>query len=236
MNFFKKFGKKQEPQPEHGRPLTVNQIVKSISFDRTDCEQKIDRESEQGWLNKDFVAHLLKLTPPVNWNFDLTQPQKAEDYYEAECTSFNGKLLSMEVTTVDGREALIGLFKYRDPENPKGRLFVGIIWIPFKNCTVMVNVESKERGTTGLREAMVFVQEPGPEPEFAPEPIKVSSAEEMFAHMAKQPLKILPSDAPKWDEKFPEHPLTLVRSRLKTVAQTLKLSECFDELQPFRIG
>lgn len=233
MNFF---GKLISGGKNKSDNLSPNKLLKSITFDLKDCELLVDKEYELGWLNKDYVGHALKLNPPVTWDFDLRQPQKAEDHYEQECAGFNGKMLSADVIEIDGKEALMGIFKYRSADNPRARMYVGIIWIPFTECTVMLNVEALERGITGLRESIVALEEPQPEPEFAPDPITVSSVDEMFAHMAKQPLIILPSDDPKWDAKFPEHPLSLVRARLKRVIETFQLPEYFRTLEPWRIG
>ncbi len=233
MNFFKNLAGAGKGKSHN---MTEKELLRAITFDLKDCELKVDKEYELGWLNKDYVGHMLKITPTVSWKFDLRQPQKAEDHYEEECAGFNGKMLSTEVIEVDGVEALMGVFKYRAPDNVRGRMFVGIIWIPFADCTIMLNVEAIESGITGVRESLVAISEPLPVPEFAPDPIHVSSVEEMFAHMGKQPLTILPSDDPKWDAKFPDHPLSLVRARLKRVVETLKLPEYFKGLEPFRVS
>lgn len=225
--------------------------IDSLKFDLTKCEQ-VDRSAEQKvWINhEDGVAHLLKFySEPVEWQFDLTNIEGPRKFYGEQCASVGGAMLSMDILNVNNMEVLRGVFKYRSPvPQSLAMMTVGILWIPFSNITYQLNVESLERGTTGMREAAVQMLDPSeypdptvlercPWPQMDPEaePIVVNSAEEMFERMRQTKLRALPSDDQQFDEMFPHHPLSLVRSRLNVIIDTLKIDKMmWESLKPFR--
>lgn len=237
MGIFKKLfgGKDNQPQ----RNLTANMVLKAITFDSPQRRIAIDETNQVCYLSKENVAYLLRLNSAPDWNFDLRTLDGARNFYGNQCAEAKGAMLLLELGKADGAEMLRGIFKYRSPQNPLAIMYAGIIWIPFMECCLQINIEAVEQGTTGIREAIVCsmmmedetLQE---EESFAP-PIKVDSAEDMFKHMGAQPLRVISSDDEKWDEKFPEHPLSLVRRHLKTVTETIKLEKSMHELTPFRI-
>src|SRR5262249_39065934 len=113
--------------------------------------------------------------------------------------------------------------------------FVAILWLPFESWNAQLNIEAMERGTTGAREAAVLLLEPDRFPKADPnEAVRVSSVDEMFARMRARPLAPLPSDDPKYDDAFPEHPLSQVRSRLSEILPTIRFHVEKKALAPFR--
>lgn len=220
--------------------------INSISFDLTDCSlHHSDDKNERGWTNEYGVAHLLRFhqTPP-QWPFDLSNPDGARKFYSEQCASNGGVMLTMDIQTIDNIEVLRGIFKYRAPmPTSLAMYFVGILWIPFSNYNYQLNIEAMEQGTTGMREAVVYAMNPDRYADLMsaateePEPVQVSSAEEMYAHMRSKSLRSLPSDEEQYDSLFPDHPLSLVRGRLAKVCDTLKMDKMWwQELKPFRIS
>jgi hypothetical protein len=224
--------------------------IDSIKFDLTNCES-VERNAERkGWMNSDGVAHLLTFRQgPIDWPFDLTDLEGARQFYGDQCASVGGVMLSMDVLDIDKVEVLQGLFKYRAPI-PKSlaMMSVGILWIPFSNFRYQLNIEAMERGTTGMREAMVYAMGesrypdptllqrcPWPEMKEA-EPVPADSAEDMFDRMRASPLHKLPADDAQFDDMFPAHPLSLVRRRMKAVADTLQVDKMFwQSFKPYRL-
>lgn len=210
----------------------------SLSFDLDGCVLRQEGPGQRLWMNGDGVAHLLRYsdTPPA-WTFDLTQPSSASEFYGQQCASMGGAMLSLAVTAAGGREALAGLFKYRAPvEGSLAMYFVGIIWVPFQTCTFQINVEAVETGTTGLREAAVMLAEPDSQPLSFEPPVVVSSAEELFAKMRSKQLSAIPADDERWDQSFPDHPLSRVRARLSRVSESLRFADDTRSLAAFRLG
>jgi hypothetical protein len=215
--------------------------INSLSFDLTDCDLLEDGPSQKFWLSKEGVCYGLQYhaaTPA--WEFDLTNADVPRAFFKQQCADNGGAMLSMDTTSLDGMEVLRGLFKYRSIEaNSMGMMFVGIIWIPFSNYMYQLNIEALERGTTGFREAAIALIHPEmrSRDQEEQEPIQVESAEEMFALMRKTPVRALLSDEERFDEKFPNHPLSLVRKRMKVVSDSLRMDKTWwQSLKPFRIS
>jgi hypothetical protein len=213
--------------------------IESLTFDLTECSLREESESHRGWMNSAGVVLLLRFhSGPPHWEFDLTEPDVAAEFYRKQCADNGGVMLSMEVTTVAGVEALRGLFKYRAPvPGSLSMYYVGILWLPFEECRFQVNIEAMESGPTGFREAAVMMIEgdrwPKP-PEDTP-PIVLKSAEELFEKLGSSPVRQIPSDDEQYDHSFPDHPLTQVRARLAEVVATAQWKANTGQLTPFRV-
>ncbi len=213
--------------------------LNSVQFDLGDSTMREESAEHQGWANAAGVYHVLRVTPRrTSWPFDLRDKAAAIAFYSNQCVENGGVMLSMDVVQVGTHEALQGVFKYRAPiPGSLAMMFVGILWIPYQDWIAQINVESLERGTTGMREAAVMMIEGDnwPRPEMDAEPVAVNSADEMFSLMAAQPLRVLLSDAEKYDATFPDHPLSKVRERMEQVKDSLKIVASASELAPFRL-
>ncbi len=58
MNFFKNLAGAGKGKSHN---MTEKELLRAITFDLKDCELKVDKEYELGWLNKDYVGHMLKI-------------------------------------------------------------------------------------------------------------------------------------------------------------------------------
>jgi hypothetical protein len=210
-----------------------------LTFDLAGCSLEEQSASHRGWMNAAGIAHRLQFQAgPPDWPFDLTMPEAAAEYYRQQCAAMGGAMVSMEVTTAAGAEALAGLFKYRAPAPYNlAMYYVGILWLPFREVNFRVNVEAMERGTTGTREAAVMVIEGDrwPKPPSDAPPILLKSAEELFERLGSSPVRRLPSDDAHYDSMFPDHPLSQVRARLADVRATARLDAGAGMLKPFRV-
>jgi hypothetical protein len=190
-------------------------------------------------MNADHVAHMLRFNRgSINWPFDLTNPAAATEFYRNQCADNGGVMLAMEAVTAARAEGLSGLFKYRSPlPGSLGMAYVGILWLPFQDCWFQVNVEAFEMGTTGMRECAAMVIEGDRWPMVPQEMILViNSEEELEALYNKARVRHLPSDDPKYDASFPQHPLSLVRARLARVIDTAQLGPDSQSLRPYRVA
>jgi hypothetical protein len=213
--------------------------VDSLTFDLAGCSLRERSESHRGWMNADHVAHMLQFNlGSINWPFDLTNPAAATEFYRNQCADNGGVMLAMETVTAAGAEGLSGLFKYRSPlPGSLGMAYVGILRLPFQDCRFQINVEAFEMGTTGMRECAVMVIEGDRWPmEPQAEIPVINSEEELQALCSKAQVRYLPSDDPKYDASFPQHPLSLARARLARVIATTQLGPEAQGLRPYRVG
>jgi hypothetical protein len=213
--------------------------VESLTFDLADCELRQDNETERVWTSSDHVAYRLKFDRgAIYWPFDLRDLSAAREFYRRECEQNAGVMLELEVVTAAGAEGLSGVFKYRSPmPGSLGMAYVGILWLPFEDCRFQVNVEALELGTTGVRECAVMAIEGDRWPREPQTEIPVIETEEQLQEFyRKARVRHLPSDDPKYDASFPQHPLSQVRTRLARIIGSARLGPDAKGLRPHRIG
>ena len=195
--------------------------IDSLTFDLTDCQVMEQSESQRAWLSSSGVAHLLRLTPGPPWrSFDLTNLAAATEFCTQDSAKLGGVVLSTEVASAAGVELLQGLFKYRDPVRPgsPGMYFVGILWIPFRDCCYQLNIEARETGITGARDVVALLSLGVENPQW---------------ELVKGSLHS-PSDDEQYDTLF-DHPLSKVRKRVREVRATLQFNSNIQSLTPFRV-
>jgi len=228
MNVFGKlFGKDKPSQPSTW-----------VTFDDGDFQMLLNEPARIFWQSPAGIDQLIQYMGPADWDFDLDNMEGARRFYGNQCASYNGVMLCLDKETVGGVELLHGIFKYRAIDNSRAMHFIGIIWIPFENCLWQVNIESIERGFTGMREVIVFTKHPElREVRQVPEEIssKFNGPEDFDAYVKTQPLIILASDDERFDTVVETHPLTLVRGRMRRVLDTMKFAPEVHSLKKFRM-
>lgn len=213
--------------------------AESLRFDLADFELREDGVMRRGWINPDGVGQSVQFgSGAIDWPFDLTRLDEAREFYRGQCQANGGAMLAAEVVPIAGFEALGGVFKYRSPEpSSLAMYYVAILWLPFRECWFQVNIEALERGATGVREALVMMLHPESWPEAQGEPTMLPAGVDFATHARRTPVRPLPSDEPRHDEKFPAHPLSLVRRRLGEVIATAHFEPAVARnLRPFRLG
>lgn len=148
---------------------------------RDNWEEHEKHDNSVFWFTEKRDICRLLFTERCSWPFDLTDFTAAKKFYENQCHELGGALVEINKETIQGLEALVGVFKYKSPEqNSLAMYYVGIIWIPFEKCTYQVNFESLERGATGSREAAVSLMQNQAPVESEDEPILLESADDLF--------------------------------------------------------
>jgi hypothetical protein len=200
--------------------------ITDIEFSKTNWTLHEENSTNISWYNEfhDPVRLQLFVTKPT-WPFDLQNGSAAKQFFEQQSKEFSGAMIEMRVEKIQTLDVLVGIFKYRAPiPNSLAIYYVGIIWIPFKDFTYQINFESLEKGTTGIREALVMAQDGVPDDMFEQAPISIESMDEFFKLSRQNELKVIPSDDKKWDELLPDHPLTKVRNAIVEFFQNVKIN------------
>jgi hypothetical protein len=187
-----------------------------------------------GWrIGDESPSHRTWVTPEascVNFQFidsaptfpfDLTELAKARAFYDNQSTELGGVMISVDVGESKKIEYLKGVFKYRSPEpGSMAMYYVGIIVLPFKSFMYQINTEALEVGASGMREASVMALGDGPPASDEPPEI-VTNMEEFFAKSRAAKLRRIPADDTKYDDSFPNHPLSQVRRLQSHLIETL---------------
>ncbi|MEV6311772.1 hypothetical protein AB0M10_24610 [Streptomyces sp. NPDC051840] len=134
-----------------------------------------------------------------------------------------GGLIEASVKKLGGLPALRQILKLPLPQQPSGQVFIGSFTIPRRDCSTVVKIQAPERGMTGMREAVVMAKV-GPDAYFRPHP---------YAPDVQGGLPFHAADHARWDEEFPEHPLTRVRRTLEALAEAVTVEPSFAVQPPF---
>lgn len=188
------------------------------------------------YTEKHDACSRLLLDGPCSWSFDLTSLDRAQDFYDRQSAENGGAMIEIGIEEIKGIEALSGIFKYRSPvPGSLAMMYVGIFWVPFEKHIFQINFEAIERGTTGVREAAVYLIEKPNRSESNQEPVPVASMEEMFQKMREKKVFRLPSDDEKYDASFPEHPLSSVRALMAGFRENGYINPKLKALKAFRV-
>ncbi|GGN96721.1 hypothetical protein [Nocardia rhizosphaerihabitans] len=191
-----------------------------ISFDIPGMQQ-LDNTTWGNPATRDVVA----LTY-VNGTPDL--PARLHDLPRlrkrlAEHHARTGCLIEAFVVWVDQLPALLRVEKTRMPGSPVGLVFAASIVVPKDRCSAVFQIICPETGAPGVREAVIGS--------------RVSPAEMYPAHPYAPGLRgRLPyslSDDIRFDEVFPEHPLTRARRWIADTVPKVRVDPAFAALPEF---
>lgn len=167
-------------------------------------------------------------TPP-DLPTSLADPDPVRRHVAQGIASQNAALIDFEVVDLDGCLAMRTVAKVR--AEGRAMMYLGAIQLHFEPCWWCVNMEAREHGTTGVREAAVLMlmTERGDAPQPSGPPVVLDSLDDLPLPEAR----MLPSDDEEWDEKFPDHPLSLVRAAQREIVSTARVSKRARSLPPF---
>ncbi|KPI15469.1 hypothetical protein OV450_2607 [Actinobacteria bacterium OV450] len=182
-------------------------------------------EREQGvWTDEQGLVLSVRFFPLVP---DLPAPLHETDRLRhglaRSVARAGGGLIEAVTGEVDSVPAVRQLVKIRRPNTEHGLVFLASWTVPRASCSTVIKVQAAERGTTGMREALVGARV-GHENYFRPHPYGPDVQGGLPYHVA---------DFEEWDAGFPDHPLTLVRGALRRIVPTVALEEGFKALPPF---
>ncbi len=207
-----------------------------VSCDTVGWELREESEFHRMWsTNTHVYIRFQLLNVPPSYPYDFTDIAAARNYYEQQSVENGSAMISVDFDHSADVDIMKGVFKYRSPEpHDLGMYFVGVLALLFRDLSFQINVESMETETTGLREVAVALLS-DESSTVDDEPIMVESADEMFEHMRKRPVRRTPSDDEDYDDSFPDHPLSKVRSVQIHILRTLSIADVVRNRGLYRI-
>ncbi|MCW8880479.1 MAG: hypothetical protein OQK51_25750 [Kangiellaceae bacterium] len=138
--------------------------------------------------------------------------------------------LEIELEELKGLRAVKTLYKIR--LEPTGFAFLGSYTLPFANCSYVIKIQAVESGIAGMRESAVLIieeckdadEETGKLIGWEVDPYDPAYRADFMANRA---------DHPKYDEKFPEHPLSRAREYMNEIFDELEFDISLHSLPPF---
>ncbi|MEV0679166.1 hypothetical protein AB0I60_21860 [Actinosynnema sp. NPDC050436] len=135
----------------------------------------------------------------------------------------SGCLIEAHAVLLGGVPALFQVLKLPIPDQPSGQVFVASFTVPRAGSSAVLMVQAAERGTTGVREA-VLAARVGFDRWVLPHP---------YAPEVRGRLPFHAGDDPRFDQEFADHPLTRVRAWAHHVIRTGAVDPRFAALPPF---
>jgi hypothetical protein len=205
-------------------------MIERITFNTSGWHE---HERSEEWLVWGNAGDILSLAVvPVPWK--TFKPMEREYWLEdARQMATPGGIVSVDPCTAAAHPAIQIIYKR---EEGSGYRYTGILVVEFEEHWCQVTVVCGERGITGVREAVLT---PGLLEDrtikirnypFYVRPFKRSSGylEGWFTDPYDPKYKGAAlrsvTDNEKYDEEFPDHPISRLRSTLKTVRDSLQFS------------
>ncbi|MGA6162657.1 hypothetical protein [Amycolatopsis magusensis] len=169
-------------------------------------------------------AHFFDLVPSLPAGLDDVPRLR---YELAVQTAEVGGLVEAFVVTLDGVPALLQVVKLPLPDRP-GQVFIASVTVPKAESSVVLKLIAFEGSMTGAREAALLsdtISETGsPDAFYSPHPYAPGTQPKLPWHRG---------DDPRFDQRFPDHPLSRARRWLRHVLATAKLDPAFGALPAF---
>lgn len=228
----------QRAEPASTTETTTMPTLDSISLDFTGWELQQRDDAMAVWADSDgdvLAINFFDTKPDIP--APRIGPDALRDYFRQQTVATRGGIV--EVDTVRIHDIDCGRLVVKARQEPTGFTFQGTCVVPRQDFSFVVRVQCQERGTTGMREAAVMVIElPDPEYEDPPEdaPVNPIFPEAKPAGKIKGWFKdpydskydrsalYNLADQQKYDDRFPDHPLSRARRKLARIIKSLEFT------------
>ena len=187
------------------------------------------------WHNErgeSLMLNVFHVTPDIP---SMTDLEALRDRYRAALGD-QGGLVFVDVLEIAKLPAVRTLFKLGIPGQERGRVYLAGITLPFREASLVVRVQCVETGMTGIRETIVLNKLMGAGEKFAPDDEGVMQGWASDPYRPETPFSSLlrnRADDERWDELFPDHPLSRARGHLRELAAELELDPRVYDEPPF---
>lgn len=185
------------------------------------------------WVNPQqsalIVLHFFDKEPDLPTAKDLDYLKK---FYRNIAASSNGGIIETDIINLHNIPCVKTIIKI--PQQETGMAYIASITIPFENCSYVVKIQADEIGITGMRDALILdrLHKAG-EVEIEEENIK-NWFEDPYDPDFRQGTLMNQSELEKYDPEFPEHPLSVARSLIRSTAETIIFKKEIKELPAFK--
>ncbi|MEV0643765.1 hypothetical protein AB0I28_00740 [Phytomonospora sp. NPDC050363] len=179
-------------------------------------------ENGRTWVDSasgDAVSLQVNDGPPfdASWMSGLAALRKgfARMFADAGC------LIEADLVPFGGARAVYQLVKVPMPNAAHGQVFLAIFTLTKSPAYAQLIYQAPERGTTGVRESMLFMRLGTPADWTRPHPYDPELRTKLPFHRG---------DEPGWDAQFPDHPLSRARRWATHAARSAVVEPSFAAL------
>ncbi len=196
--------------------------IEEIKFDCSKMEQSRDEQYEKYWLDyntkTEITLHFFDKEPDIPCK--LSDIESLRNSFRDGITQCGGGLISLDPIQLDSVDGIECIFKV--PQQPHGMTYICALTLPFSRFSYVIKVLAAELGTTGLRDNIVIgallqegkiqIETDGQIRGWARDPYM----EQWQAACLRNE-----SDDEKYDEQFPDHPLSRLRKIIAHIKNTI---------------
>ncbi|MCS4301718.1 hypothetical protein [Chryseobacterium sp. BIGb0232] len=185
------------------------------------------------WVNPQqsalIVLHYFDREPDLPTAKDLDYLKR---FYRNIAASSNGGNIETDIIHIHNIPCVKTIIK--TPQQETGMAYIASITIPFEDCSYVIKIQTDEIGITGMRDALILdrLHQSG-EVEIDEESMK-NWFEDPYDPDFRQGTLMNKSELEKYDHEFPEHPLSIARSLLRSIIATLIFKSEIKQLPPFK--
>ncbi|NES80681.1 MAG: hypothetical protein F6K10_04355 [Moorea sp. SIO2B7] len=209
----------------------MNRNIDLVKFSGDGWTFKEEDSGIKVWFNSSGDIASLNLGDIASLNFfdivpDLPSAVKQENItffrnlYRHIVSTVNGGIVSVEIIDIKNIPSVEVILKI--PQNPTGMSYIGSVTLPFKDFSFVMKYECPEHGMTGIRDTLIAVKI-GDELEHTPNGIPIGWMKDPYDSEYDSNARYNLSAQEKYDELFPEHPLTRVRNYLRNLSSNLMI-------------
>ena len=197
----------------------------SITFDTTGLIPQGDKNGVRVWQTPSGDGVGIYFFPiPPDILADINSPESLSAFYGnmiAEAKNITG--ISIDSMNIDGCIFVKMIIKV--PQQPFGMSYIGSLTLPFRNFSFVVKMQCAERGTTGMRESFVVDELMGKSEIKIDKSGRLEGWEKPSFSTRPDAWKINRAEAVEYDERFPIHPLSILRRTLDQIESSIKVSD-----------
>lgn len=142
------------------------------------------------------------------------------EFYASGLERGGGRMVETSVFKFGACAAVRLIFK--TPQQPSGMTYVGSVTIPFRDFSFVIKVQCEERGTTGIREAVLLDR-------------RLRAGDVPSVSGGRMELPGWNPDAEEFDSEFPAHPVSRLRKVLRQVCGSLDVEPEVASLPGFHL-
>ena len=207
----------------------------SVTFDASGFDFQGERDGARVWYTPagdGLAVFYFSLKPDID--ADVRSLEKIRQATRTRVTAAGAAIIELETTTTDGCLALRQIIKV--PQQPHGMTYVGSLLLPFRDFSFVIKVQCQEHGMTGIRDSIIVDEALGDgRVTFDPDRKEFLKGwmHDPFDPALHGGFHWNLSEAPEYDVRFPNHPLSRLRPVLAHLELTLRVTKEVKESPPY---
>ena len=209
----------------------VSVPIKKPKPDEVDNTKKVFYLSDYDDLSINFFD-----CPPDIHSKDDTEVE-IQNFYRKLSYESGGAIIEVKKIKIGSFDAINTILKF--PKPPSGMVYIGSYTIPFKNCSYVVKVVCVEQGITGIRDSAILslmITNGTVKRDNEKEGRLKGWMRDPYDNSINLPFMMNLSESEKFDDMFPNHPLSRLRKYLKHIEETIKIDKSLLKEPKFEYG